>query len=60
MKDWKTTVAGTLAALPSLSITISAIVGIQPWPPEVLAAINTVGVFLLGLFAKQTEKDNAI
>jgi hypothetical protein len=45
MKNWKTTLAGILSAagqvLPFLGV-----------PPEVGTAVSTVGLFLIGLLAK--------
>lgn len=45
MKNWKTTVAGLLAAAGQ----ILSIFGV---PVEVGAAVSTIGLFILGLFSK--------
>lgn len=45
VKNWKTTVAGLLAAAGQ----ILSIFGV---PVEVGAAVSTIGLFILGLFAK--------
>lgn len=47
VKDWKTTIGGLIAALG---------LGLQAFgiPTEVGNAVAVIGVFILGLFAKQT------
>lgn len=47
MKNMKTTGAGIVAALPQLLIIFGV-----PIPPGVAQAISDVGLFLLGLFAR--------
>jgi hypothetical protein len=51
MKNWKTTASGALAALPQLIGLILPIFGVNV-PPEILTATSTLGLFLIGLFAK--------
>jgi len=45
MKNWKTSLAGVIAAMGPILLAIGV-------PQEVGAAITTIGLFLLGLFAK--------
>ena len=45
LKNWKTTASGILSALGQLA----PLVGI---PPEIGHAISTLGLFLMGLYAK--------
>lgn len=45
MKNWKTTLAGVLSALGPVLLALGI-------PKEVAAAVSTVGLFLLGYFAK--------
>lgn len=47
MKNYKTTAAGILTALPQLL----ALFGV-PLPPVVAQAVGSIGLFLLGLLAK--------
>lgn len=48
MKNWKTTVAGIIAAL-------GPILGVIGLPTEVAAAVTTLGLFILGIFAKDNN-----
>jgi hypothetical protein len=48
MKNWKTTVAGLIAAA-------GQILGIFGVPVEVGNAVSIVGLFILGLFAKDSN-----
>ena len=48
MKNWKTTVAGLIAAA-------GQILGIFGVPPEVGNAVSVLGLFILGLFAKDSN-----
>ena len=50
LKNWKTTVSGLLAALPQ----IVGLFGL-PIPPAVLNGISAIGLFLIGLFAKDSN-----
>lgn len=46
MRDWKTTVSGVLSAI---GMVLPMTFGV---PPEVGNSITTLGLFLVGLFAK--------
>jgi hypothetical protein len=48
MRNWKTTVSGIIAALPQFAILL----GVQGVPPEVWNGISAIGIFILGLIAK--------
>jgi hypothetical protein len=48
MKNWKTTASGVLAALGPVLLLIGV-------PQEVCAAITTLGIFLIGLFSKDSN-----
>jgi hypothetical protein len=51
MKNWKTTVSGIVAALPQIVIMF----GVTSVPTEVWNGISTIGLFLLGLLAKDNN-----
>ena len=48
MKNYKTTIAGIIAALGPILLAVGI-------PTEVATAITTIGLFLLGLFAKDNN-----
>jgi hypothetical protein len=50
MKNWKTTVSGVIAALGQLL----PLVGVA-LTPEVTQAITVIGLFLMGLFSKDSN-----
>lgn len=54
-KSWKTTASGALAALPQVAILILPALGIAVPPMEVLNGITAVGLFLIGLFSKDSN-----
>ena len=48
MKSWKTTLSGVIAALGPILLAVGI-------PTEVATAITTIGLFLLGFFAKDNN-----
>ena len=50
MKNWKTTASGAISALPQILVFFGV-----PIPPNVANAISVVGLFLIGLFAKDNN-----
>ena len=50
LKNWKTTVSGILSALPQLLPLLGF-----PIPAEVANSISALGLFLIGLFAKDSN-----
>jgi len=51
MKNWKTTASGVVAALPQFAIMF----GISGVPTEVWNGISAIGLFLIGLLAKDNN-----
>lgn len=51
MKNWKTTLGGIIAAIPQFALLF----GIQGVPPEVWNGISAIGIFVLGLIAKDSN-----
>lgn len=51
MNNWKTTASGVIAALPQIAILF----GIGGVPVEVWNGISAIGLFLIGLLAKDNN-----
>lgn len=51
MKNWKTTVSGLVAALPQIAIMF----GVSGVPMEVWNGISAIGLFLIGVLAKDNN-----
>jgi hypothetical protein len=51
MKNWTTTVGGVVAALPQIAIMF----GVTAVPVDVWNGISAIGLFLIGLLAKDNN-----
>ena len=55
MKNWRTTASGVLAALPQMLGILLPVIGVAVPPVGVLNGVSALGLFLIGLFAKDSN-----